>query len=226
MSEAPKTPHIQAAAYDFSKYVSAARWRSYYQQIIEALAARPQSLLVIGTGDGVVAQVLRHLLPDADIKTFDFHPGLHPDILGDVRDIRRLLGDRTYDCILCCQVLQHLPFSDFEPIVRDLAQCVVKRLVLSLPYHSAKLALTLELPRGRPLRWFCGIPRFWKRKWAYDGHHYWEIDSPNCPRANVANVLAKYFRVCNRYRVDFCEDHCFFILTPLASSPQPGPPCA
>ena len=75
--------------YDFLKYASEERMASYYRQIEEVLLAKHDSVLLIGKGDGIVANVLRSMNIHVDI--FDFDADLKPDIVGDVVDIDEIL---------------------------------------------------------------------------------------------------------------------------------------
>ena len=71
--------------YDFRSYAAKPRFCSYWHQVDEVLAFRPETLLLIGGGDGLVAGILRQACPALSITTFDFDAALSPDIIGDIR---------------------------------------------------------------------------------------------------------------------------------------------
>ena len=57
--------------YDFRSYAAKPRFCSYWHQVDEVLAFRPETLLLIGGGDGLVAGILRQACPALSITTFD-----------------------------------------------------------------------------------------------------------------------------------------------------------
>ena len=70
----------------------------------------PINILEVGVGNKTVSNYLRFLKYAVD--TCDFDPDLKPDYLADVRSLP--FQNEEYACILVCQVLEHIPFSDFS----------------------------------------------------------------------------------------------------------------
>src|SRR4051812_7896702 len=82
---------------------SAARLFSYREQFLYAVRSNPQSVLLVGKGDGVVVDLLRQAR--ISITTLDIEPGLRPDVVGSV--IALPACDEAFDVSVCCQVLEH-----------------------------------------------------------------------------------------------------------------------
>jgi hypothetical protein len=62
--------------YNFQRYVYFGRWASYWYQINEVLELKPESLLVVGIGDGTVIDILKKYINE--IKTLDIDEKLKP----------------------------------------------------------------------------------------------------------------------------------------------------
>jgi methyltransferase family protein len=209
----PKTAahrQVDKQHYALDKYVDRARWLSYWEQIEAATSIAPASALCIGVGDDIVPSVLERA--GIAVQRFDFEPSLHCDHVGDVRDIARIVAPASVDVVLCCQVLEHIPFEDFEPTLRAICAVAKRRVVISLPYHHKRLAsLALKLPKLPRLEFDWCVPRFW-HPWRFDGQHHWEVGAAGHPRRRIERVVAA---VGLPYRSFFARGnhyHLFFIL--------------
>lgn len=101
--------------YDFDKYIDEYRWSSYYLQIKNVMRKDIKKVLIIGVGDGIVPNIIKILNSQINVVTFDFAQDLKPDIYGDVRKLSLIVTEQ-FDAIICCQVLEHLPFEEFENV--------------------------------------------------------------------------------------------------------------
>ena len=151
-------PQVDKETYNFNNYVNAGRWQSYYHQLSEALLSGARSILYVGCGDRLVVDLIREIAPEVLVETYDFDESLKPDIVGDIREIGENCKD-NYDCIICCQVLEHLPYECFEKILEQIHTCLNPGgcLVLSLPDRGRKLEFRVDLP-GIHLRYRCKLP--------------------------------------------------------------------
>lgn len=200
---------VDKSHYDFSSYVHINRWCSYWHQVDEVMKVRPQSLLIIGMGDSIVQRILEPYVPV--IHTVDIDPELAPTYLGSVTGLSSLCK-RQYDVILCCQVLEHLPFDLFNQVIEQLAIVCAGKCIISLPqkYCSFRIALFLSpLRKGRDYV-FTYINKNISHK--FDGEHYWEIGSNGNSCATVQEVMKKYFILDNDYTVKNNPYHHFFLL--------------
>lgn len=198
--------------YNFLFYLSKARWNSYYHQIDEVLKNNSQNVLVIGKGDGIVPNILKGQIEE--VKIFDIAEDLEPDYLGNVVEISNIVN-KKFDSILCCQVLEHIPFERFENCLFELKKLTNKQVILSLPQHNIPFSFSLKLPKIKRKSFKILIPRCLK-KWDFEIHgkreHYWEINAKNYSLQKIRKVMRKYFIIKNEYTVDENLYHRFFIL--------------
>lgn len=175
------TPQVNNLHYSFSNYSSERRFLSYYHQVKNIMhlvnTNNASKILIVGKGDGVVQKILEayndlhnlHLV----IKTFDFAMDLHPDILGDLVEIEKLIVDQ-FDVILCCQVLEHLPLKESLSVLNQMKK-ISKFIIVSVPYKAITVRGTLKLPIINEFEFCIKIPYWQTRKGMVDSRHYWEI---------------------------------------------------
>ena len=207
---------VETSHYDFSNYVNQDRWNSYYQQIFEASKCKGKNILYIGTGDGIVVDVLRKI--GKNVKTLDFDKNLKPDYVGSVTEIKKILGKDKFDVILCCQVLEHIPYPEFENIIKQFSECTKEKLILSLPNNNRKISFAISAPkpiknRKKLLLFKHRFAKNWDINNQGYGEHYWEIDAKGCPtKKEIKNIIRKYFSKLNFYTLFENPYHMFFIL--------------
>lgn len=156
--------------YPFNTYCTEKRFVTYYHQLKKCLEVSPDSVLIIGPGDHIVPVLLKHLLPNAVIETFDLRDG--STYQGDLRRIADIVP-RKYDCILCCEVLEHIEFEYFNSIKERLMAMCNKSLIISVPKFT---------------RFMCK-------------YHKWEVDMPvtqNELMRQFANYSTEVFEVNNK----------------------------
>lgn len=200
--------------YDFEKYVDIARWNSYYYQINEVLKCDGKDILYIGKGDDIVVNTLKQF--GKNVTTFDFDKNLNPDICGSVTDIDKILN-KKYDVIVCCQVLEHIPFDLFEETIQKISKCFKEKFILSLPNNNFWWGFGLNLPKFKNKKLRIPMKRFWKKRWDINtygnGEHYWEIDAKGCISKNgITKLIQKYYNLERFYIPDNNTYHMFFIL--------------
>ena len=194
-------------------YFSPPQLDSLCQQIVEVRKSRAATVLEIGKGNGFVSSFLR--AGGLSVTTVDINPALEPDVVGDVRSLDEVVPDAAFDCVLCAEVLEHLPFDDLDQALRSLRQVTSGRCIVTLP-------------RADPL-WFgldvsCVLPRLGRRRFVkrfyrpvaqptiYPGH-YWEINSHEYTTlANLRKIFLEHFSSVRDYRFDRNLYHHFFVL--------------
>lgn len=194
------------------EYISPNRWASFGIQIREIINTHPQTVLEIGKGSGLVNHVLNQMGIDA--KTVDIDKSLAPDFVSDIR--RLPMKENSFDTVVCFEVLEHLPFSDFLPSLKQLRRVSKKYVLLSLPEpHSTYLSLAFKfLPFLPKVDWFYKIsfkemffPKLNKNI------HLWEI---NRNPASLSEVLEKIDQAGLKVIKEYCSIsnlyHHFFIL--------------
>ena len=179
--------------YYSNEYDHKARWMTFYFQINEVRKQRPRKTLEIGLGSGVVQDYLKKRF---NHTTVDIDPDLKPDIVANVLDLP--FKDKEFDVVLCCEVLEHLPFENFRKALREIGR-VGKVAVISLPDHRRTLInFWIKLPLLKKFNLFIKIPSF--QTHIFDGQHYWEIGKRGFPpqeilreMESVGFVIEKHF---------------------------------
>ncbi|MCX7703708.1 MAG: class I SAM-dependent methyltransferase [Planctomycetota bacterium] len=178
------------------RYLTIRRWTSFWHQIDEVLKTKAKSLLEIGVGSGVVAKVLREA--GVSVTTFDISPELKPDVVGNILELEHHFSPSSFDCILCAQVLEHLPFESFKPAIEQIYKTTKSHAVISLPYHRRYWGIIARfyIPLFGAGRINIRIPRLLKHE---EGEHKWEIGKSGYPLKKIESVLRSYFHIERRF---------------------------
>lgn len=211
-----KNVQVDSKHYKFSEYVGEDRWCSYYKQIEEIINCKAKSVLLIGMGDGLVPNVVSQICDDIKITTFDFAEDLNPDICGDVLELssNANIQGGGYDAVVCCQVLEHLPYEEFEKALRQINTCLKKsgKLILSLPDGGTEMAFSLRIPKFCKMSFFCRVPKIWRNTIEFNGEHYWEVNTARTYTARkVRKVIKSVFNLEKEYLVNNNHYHRFYI---------------
>lgn len=197
------------------EYFRGGRVFSYAHQIDSVLSFKPQRVLEIGVGGGVVAAAVRAI--GIGLVTVDIQPELGPDLVGSVTSLP--LDDQAFDVVLCSQVLEHLPYDQFSVALRELRRVVSRGVVLSLPDVRPHYAVYWQLPKvGRSQLTLARQKRPTqervRRAWE-SGGHYWEIGYPDAALRRVQHDIEESgLQITAEWRVPELAWHHFFRLTP------------
>ena len=185
--------------YAFAHYVSRTRWISIWHQVMQILDARPQSVLEIGVGPGVLGAVLQGL--GIHHESVDIDDRLRPDHVASARHLPLL--DSSFDVVAGFQVLEHLPYDDFVPALKEMARVSRGPLAISLPDARKLWPYSIYVPRIGDVRFHLPHPRYyWPRKNVFDGRHYWEINKRGYPLERILGDIASAgLRVDHTHRV-------------------------
>lgn len=194
-------------------YLLKGRVFSYAHQIDTALAFRPESVLEVGIGGGMVRAALASL--EIPVTTVDVQPELQPDFVASATDLP--FDDGRFDIALMCQVLEHLPFEQFERALSELYRVTRSGAVISLPDVTRYGFLSGKLPRIPEFTWNFVLPRLRQvevtsERFERDGH-YWEIGTRGTPLKRIrAAILAAGWKIHSDWRVPELRWHHFFRL--------------
>ena len=200
---------------DFNNYVSIQRWDSYYYQIKEVSRLYDvHTILLIGIGDSIVGNIFTNL--GYKVTTFDFDKNHNPDIVGSVTEIDKIIKDK-FDCIVCCQVLEHIPFCEFENIMNNFSKIATKNVIISLPYNFFKLfSAKVFLPLIHDVSIKCTIPKFWQLNYRLEkegwGEHYYEIGVKGSKKKTIEKIMKKYFTIQKVFNPIENLYHYFYVL--------------
>jgi hypothetical protein len=208
MNELKQKVQVDVSHYNFEDYADLDRWNSYWHQIAETLSFAPETVLIIGIGDNIVGNILTTF--GIQVYTFDLDEKLHPDFVGNITEIDNVLNGKKFDLILCCQVLEHLPYDLFETILGKL-KAIADNVIISLPYSAIKYKIEMKLPIIKNVRIPIYIHKFYNN-YKFEGQHYWEIGNRGYTKRKVTKSVKKYFTVKKRFVVPHNMYHLFFIL--------------
>jgi len=183
-------PQVEAQHYGFTNYMSSARWSSFWKQAYEVLKLLPESVLEIGPGAGVAKKILVQEI--LSVKTMDIAADLKPDIIGSITNIP--LADDSVDVVLCAEVMEHLPFDEFESALHEINRVCRIGAVISLPHWGRFLKVGFTVPKFGFVKF--GIPaQLGSEQHSFDGEHYWEIGKAGYHPRKIRYCLEKYFIV-------------------------------
>lgn len=163
--------------------------------IIEQFKIENPRILIVGVGDNMLSSILKNKY-NYYVESIDIDKELSPDIVGSVDSLEGVLKNR-YDIIVCCHVLEHLPYEYFLPSLKQIRKFSRFSLVYIpnaklqaffqfglLPIFKKKISLTTTL--------------FFK-KHKFNGEHYWEIGVKGHSLKNTKKILNEEFEILNDY---------------------------
>lgn len=189
------------------RYNSKSRWLNYWYQIHEVVSRSPENLLVIGKGSGIVEHTIASLSPKLKIVTFDNDPHLLPDIVGDLRKLP--FENSSFDCILCCQVLEHIPFEQIPYILNEFRRVVKDYVVISVPHKRKHIKLEIDVPILGNRKIILKYP--FNKKTIISKKHHWEINRGVSYRG-IKSILRNYFILEKTFLNEINCENRFFIL--------------
>ena len=208
--------------------------QSHLMQIYLALKTNPKKILEIGIGAKIVASTLKNY---CDVITADIDKSLKPDFILDISNSKDFnqFNDNSFDLIIICEVLEHVPYNNLDSILESLRRITKKYVIISVPNQKNIYKLTL-FKKGYDNKIF--VPYFRllnliieifnrsgtvlgdihykmkkrKRKFKFDGGHYWELGIENYSVEKFQNQIKKYFKVIKQGRLKENFYHHFFLL--------------
>ena len=190
-SPPPAAIQVAPEHYDFERYDDLERWISYWYQIRAALRLRPRTVLEIGSGSGVFRAYLKNA--GVDVRSMDIDDSRKPDVIGSVTDLDAAFPSTRFDAICAFQVLEHLPFDQFERCLQGIARHAEHALI-SLPYRGERVRLSLWLGDKK-----LSLGHKFMMPWRYRRcpEHHWELGRGFSAR-RITRIMSKYFDVLER----------------------------
>jgi SAM-dependent methyltransferase len=172
-------------------YFSYGQLWSFVEQIYYLREFKPQRVLEIGVGNGFVSSFLRSM--QINVKTFDINPNLMPDVVASVHEITDYIKPGEFDLISCCEVLEHIPFGDFEKIIRMFSECS-DNLFLTLPVSGRIIGFGGIVKFLKFQRWIGAWITLPFRKSRLPDMHFWEVNSQTeTSKKEILKLLGKYY---------------------------------
>ncbi|MHC1591954.1 MAG: methyltransferase domain-containing protein [Candidatus Helarchaeales archaeon] len=206
------TPQVDKDHYYFG-YDSLERFISYYYQVEFTLNTKPRSVLEIGIGNKFVSNYLK--ARNVNVQTCDIDPAFEPDKVGDIRELP--FGDKEFDTVLACEVLEHIPFEDVPVALKELKRVANKYVVISIPYSSFYVENVLKISSSildKKIDIKLQFPTPFKTIDINKGNkeHYWEMGRRGYPKRKIKALLKKYFIIVRETQPIFNLVHYFFLL--------------
>ncbi len=202
------TKQVDKSHYDFNKYSHISRWVSYFNQLKEIFNLKPNSVLEIGVGDRVIGNYINS---NTNIKyvSVDIDGELMPDVVGDIKNLS--FEDNSFDVVCAFEVLEHIPFDQFEICLLEMKRVSKKNVLISLPHFGPPVQFYFKIPFIKKISFSFKIPFY--KKHVFNGEHYWEIGKKGFSLKKIIDIFSKHF-VVERHFVPFeSQYHHFFILT-------------
>lgn len=185
--------HLQKE--DYIKHLDFFTWYRHYHLIKGILDSDRRAVLEIGTGDGVLRNILE---PQVDsYVVLDINSNLNPDIVGDLR-VRNVELLNRFDSVVAAEVMEHLPFADFRSCAANLRAYLKSggKAFLTLPNRKSSFLFVTPRQALHVYRAPNGLlslsefyHRFVKRKIWIDPNHCWEIGDGQVTRQAVESVF-------------------------------------
>ncbi|HYF69238.1 MAG TPA: methyltransferase domain-containing protein [Ohtaekwangia sp.] len=201
---------VDHSHYNDLEYNEKGRFCSYWHQIDLTLRQKPSRVLEIGTGNGIVKYALQKY--GIGVDSIDIDEKLNPDIIGSV--LAMPIAANSYDTILCCQVLEHLPYEQFVPALKEIRRVTRKHLILSLPDLARLYKIGIKVPVLGEFKYIYKLPRLKPLHWEFNGEHYWNISCEGYELKKIArDIETAGFRIEGTFNVFEMLWHRFFVLT-------------
>lgn len=186
-------------------------WTRHFYLIRDLIKNVSGDIFEVGTGDGVVRRSVKPF-----VKTYtvlDLNSELNPDIHGDLRVFRKELIEK-FDAALATEVLEHIPFADFNLCVNNLHSYLKPggKLFLTLPHRKGHMLIVT--PKQRMIRWRFPIGmtslseaynRFVRRKIWIDPNHHWEIGDGIIGEKNIEIILKEKYLIESFIKLPYCD---------------------
>ena len=198
----------------YKNYDTKERFCSYWHQIQEIVLLNPKSILEIGVGNGFVSKYLKQR--GFDIITLDIDRRLSPDVAGSVLHIP--FSDEAFDVVACYELLEHLPYENFEKAISEIFRVSRSCALLSLPDTNRVYRLYVQIPKIGELKKLISFPRLRKLAHNFDSQHHWEIGKASYSLKTILNDINKAgFNIEKTYRVFEIPYHRFFKLKKVSN---------
>ncbi|MFZ2500792.1 MAG: class I SAM-dependent methyltransferase [Minisyncoccia bacterium] len=176
---------VEKSHYHFDKYAFEGRFVSYYWQLKEVLDLNPSSILEVGVGDRVFGDFIKNNT-NVSYTSVDVAGDLHPDIVGSVLALP--FADKAFDVACAFEVLEHVPFDQFDRAVAELCRVARTHVVISVPHFGPMFAFSLKIPFVPQIRVAWKMP--FSKKHIFNGQHHWEVGKKGYPISLIRNKLS------------------------------------
>jgi SAM-dependent methyltransferase len=150
---------IEASYYENKEFWSGELFdeadRRRFDFVISNISPQVTSLLDVGCGNGLFLQRVRAMRPDITVLHGVDRSGAAlarvsvPTTQASADSLP--LPDRSFDCVTCLEVVEHLPNAVYERALGELARMSRHQLLLSVPHEQDLTVGRVECPACRTL---------------------------------------------------------------------------
>lgn len=221
-----KRPRQNPKIYNPKTYESFNLWLDYWQQFELINETTPKSILEIGKGTGTLGFLLKR--QGYKYTSADIEKSLKPDIVCDITKIP--LKDKSFDVVCAFQVLEHIPFQEFETALKEMKRIARKAVVISLPYSALYVSFGFSFFYAKSIDWFfkllnmkphtpkhfsIKIPTFFLNKFGMTPTHAWEMGRQGYSKKRIENSIKNTgLSIVKHKERLFYPYHHFYLLKP------------
>lgn len=198
---------VEKSHYDFERYAFEGRFVSYYSQLKEVLSLKPSSVLEVGIGSRVFGSFIKNNT-SIQYTSVDVDEELHPDVVGSV--LKLPFADASFDVVCAFEVLEHLPFEQFDHALAELCRVARSHIVISVPHFGPMFSFSLKVPFLPHLRVAVKVP--FPVKHIFNGQHYWELGKRGYPVTLIRRKLSEHGVLVRDFVPFGSPYHHFFVL--------------
>ncbi len=200
-------PQVDKSHYQFGKYAFEGRFVSYYWQLKEVLELQPLTVLEVGVGDRVFGDFIKNNTA-VSYTSVDVAEDLHPDVVGNI--LKLPFADKSFDVVCAFEVLEHLPFEQFDSAIIELCRVARTHVVISVPHFGPMLFFSLKIPFLPQIHLALKIP--FPKKHIFNGQHYWELGKRGYSISLIRNTLSAHGKIVRDFIPFGSPYHHFFVL--------------
>ncbi len=211
------TPQVREGHYVKSSYLTKDRWINYWYQWQWLQARGLKTLLEVGVGNGVVAELFEKT--GIEVTTIDIDEALKPTKVASVTALP--FSEDAFDGVLCAEVLEHLPFEESLQGMREIYRVTRRWALITLPHAGYVFSLGGKFPIFPWCSWVRKIPFFWKEH-VFQGEHYWELGKKGWSQRRIGLALQSVGFTVHRVHMHADDPaHVFFLCEKHGASPKP-----
>lgn len=200
---------VEKTHYEFNSYMTKNRWGSIWHQVDEIQRVKPENVLEIGLGSGLLKTALQTF--GFKIETLDIDPDLKPDHVGSVTNMH--CPHAFYDVVCAFQILEHLPYEVSLQAFIEMVRVSRHHVIISLPDAKNVWYYRIHLPKFGAYNFFIPRPQLCTCVHKFDGEHYWEINKRDYPLSRVIADFSQHICLIKTYRVWENPYHRFFVFS-------------
>jgi ubiquinone/menaquinone biosynthesis C-methylase UbiE len=197
-----------------AEYDTLERFISYFYQIDFVKKIRPRTILEIGIENKTVSNYLKE--NGFNVETCDINKKTNPDYICDVRKLP--FKNSSYDLVMACQILEHIPWEDFNIALKEIHRITKRDVLISLPYASLCFNIVFKFPlmnkiiKKKFVNFSLLLPCFFLKK-PSSSDHQWEIGikKHSLKRTKIA-IKKAGFKIVRDFGLPINNYHHFFIL--------------